>query len=134
MSGGIGHNSGSLTVEELPVSIQDIAEALGMKIVVKLVEHFGGVELRIPHNLKPDHKLMVLGREDAEALCNFCPEDTILVPVCLDKKRLKKQVHDLEQRGLKRWEIARQLRISQRHVRRLANAKSKDTRQIDMFG
>lgn len=129
----IGHNSGVTDIESLPNSIRDIAETLGMTIVFKLVEHFAGVELRIPHTLKPDHKLMVLGKDHAEALCAFCPEDTILVPMSLDRKRIARQVKALEGKGLKRWEIARELGITQRHVRRLANSGSVPSNQIDMF-
>lgn len=130
----MGHNSELPDLDVLPSSVQDIAETLGIRIVFKLVSHFGGVELRIPHKLKPDHKLMVLGLEDAEALCQFCPAETILVPITLDRRRLAKQVNQLASRGFKRWEIARELKISQRHVRRLANGEPQNTNQIDMFG
>lgn len=117
----------------LPVSVRELAETLGLGIVIKLVEHFGGVELRIPHKLSANHKLMKLGLEHAEALCEYCPEDTILVPVSLDRKRLKSRVNLLADKGLKRWEIALELGITQRHVRRLANGATANTNQIDMF-
>lgn len=68
----MGHNSGLPDLEALPKSIRDIAETLGMGVVFALVEHFGGVELRIPHKLKPDHMLMVLGETYAQMLCDFC--------------------------------------------------------------
>lgn len=130
----IGHNSDMPDIEALPKSIRDIAETLGMTIVFQLVEHFGGVELRIPHSLKPDHMLMVLGEEHAKMLCRYCPEDTIHVPMSLFGKRLKKQIDALEERGFKRWQIARELNISQRHVRRLANTEPKNSNQPDLFG
>lgn len=118
----------------LPASVRDIAETLGLEIVIKLVEHFGGVELRIPHKLHDTHKLMVLGIDHAQALCEYCPEDTILVPMSLSPSQNRQAVQKLEQEGLKRWEIARELGITQRHVRRLANSSPKDDpRQISMF-
>lgn len=117
----------------LPASIRDIAETLGLEIVIKLVEHFGGVELRIPHKLHDKHKLMVLGLDHAQALCEYCPEDTILVPVSLTARPNTKTVQQLEDQGLKRWEIARELGITQRHVRRLANSSYEDPDQMNMF-
>lgn len=117
----------------LPASVRDIAETLGLEIVIRLVEHFGGVELRIPHKLHPDHKLMVLGLDHAQALCEYCPGDTILVPVSLTARTNSKSVQDLEDKGLKRWEIARELGITQRHVRRLANSSCEDPNQMSMF-
>lgn len=113
--------------------MQDIADACGLGIVIALVDNFGGLELRIPHSLTDDHKLMVLGRIQAEALCSYCPGDTIHVPITLDRKRLKRQVDDLETKGFNRQEIARELGISQRHVRRLANKEGPDDGQLDMF-
>jgi hypothetical protein len=130
----IGHNSGDYDTASLPSSVQDIAETLGLAIVINLVEHFAGVELRIPHKLKPDHKLMALGKDQAEALCDFCPEDTILVPISLTKRNLHREVTALQGRGMKRWEIARELNVTQRHVRRIANKEPPpDDRQLDMF-
>lgn len=120
-------------IDDLPKGIRDIAEVLGLGLTARLVAHFGGVELRIPQKLHPEHKLMALGEEDARALCEFCPGDTILVPVSLDRQRLAARVRELEGHGLKRWQIARKLGISQRHVRRLANGSPPDNRQGSLF-
>ena len=130
----IGHNSRAVLSDALPASMQDIADAFGLGMVIALVDNFGGLELRIPHRLTDDHKLMVLGRIQAEMLCDTYAGDTIHVPLTLDRKRLKRQVDDLQAKGFKRQEIARELGITQRHVRRLANAEPPpDDRQLDMF-
>jgi len=52
----------------------------------------------------------------------------------LNRRRLRKEVLTLEAKGWKRREIARELGIHQRSVRRLANAQIKDANQMDMFG
>jgi hypothetical protein len=129
----IGHNSQSSPYASLPVALQEMADVLGLRVVIALVEHFPGIELRIPHKLKDDHKLMVLGRDNAVALCEYCPEDTIHVPMSLDRKRLTREIENLSQQGLKRWQIAGKLGISQRHVRRLANKSPPDDGQFDLF-
>lgn len=126
-------NEGINDFSGLPASVRDIAETLGLEIVIKLVEHFGGVELRIPHKLHDSHKLMVMGIDHATQLCEYCPEDTIFVPVSLNARPNTRTVQQLEDQGLKRWEIARELGITQRHVRRLANSSYEDPDQINMF-
>lgn len=134
----IGHNSIQAHDQALPAGVQDIADVFGLGMVFALVEHFGGRELRIPHKLKSDHELLALGQTRALQLCEFCPEDTINVPISLDRhrvsKRLKRNVDELSKQGFKRGEIAQKLGITQRHVRRLANRGSGvDPRQMDLF-
>ncbi len=81
--------------DDLPVSVQDIAEALSLRVVIKLIENFGGVELRVPHKLKDNHKLIKLGLEDAQALCTYCPGDTIHVPKSLNHATLPNGLRNL---------------------------------------
>lgn len=129
----IGHNSGAAVIDGLPASMQEIAEILGAGIVFALVEHFGGTEVKVPYKFREGHKLEVLGQQQAEMLCHFFPEKKLDVPLTLDRKKLKRQVDDLALRGFKRAEIARELNITQRHVRRLANKAPPDEEQYDLF-
>ena len=130
----IGHNSRSLNINTLPASMQGIADTLGLGVVLALVDNFPGLELRVPHRLRDNHQLMALGQVQAEMLCAHYGGDTIHVPLTLDRSRLKRQVDDLQAKGLKRQEIAKELGITQRHVRRLANRDDPpDDRQFDLF-
>lgn len=132
--GKIGHNLG-IDAARLPASVRDLAEALGLPLVLELVKHFGGCEIHVPVKLSADHKLQALGPANARALVAYCPGERLLVPVSLDKRFLRRSVVALERRGLKRWQIARELNISQRHVRRLANVRrERSQKQMDMFG
>lgn len=117
------------TIARLPASIQDVAETLGLELVFKLVKHFGGVELKVPHKLTPAHPLMVLGEHDAQAVCRFVGGGILYVPMMSPSRR--REVLAMEAAGKTRWEIARALGMSQRHVRRLANGQ--DDRQLDLF-
>ena len=129
----IGHNSKAVSIEGLPVSMQEIAEALGASIVFSLVEHFGGTEIKVPYALKDGHRLEAIGRDQAEMLCHMFPEKKLHVPITLDRTKLKRQIDELEARGWKRWQIARELHITQRHVRRLANRRPPDEGQLPLF-
>jgi len=115
----------------LPVSLRDIAETLGLPIVLKLVEHFGGTEVKFPKYPGDEHPvLQVLGIEDGRALCDFLSGGTVYVPLCKPRGASRKEVLALEKEGKGRREIARLLGVSQRHVRRMANEKSKNHREI----
>jgi hypothetical protein len=129
----IGHNSRSMQSSAIPESMQDIAEVLGAGIVFALIEHLGGTEIKVPYKLREGHRLEAIGRPQALMLCEYFPERKIHIPLNLDRSRLKLQVDELEKRGLKRREVARELGITQRHVRRLANKEPPDERQLDMF-
>lgn len=113
-----------ISIDDFPGSIRDIAEVLGLKMALKLIIHFGGVELRIPHKLKDESRLMVLGEVDAKNLCAYCPQETILVPVNLPISASASNIaliRQFETLGFKRWEMGRLLGLTQRHVRRIAN-------------
>ncbi|WP_146010355.1 hypothetical protein [Acidimangrovimonas sediminis] len=116
-----------------------MADALGVKLVLELMQAFGGRELWIPKSAGPDHELAkVLGEEPANALCKFIGNTAIYIPHGKAGQVLR-NVHELEARGLKKGQIARELGISQRHVRRLANGdaghggRHRDPRQDDLF-
>lgn len=128
-----GHNSHQATIDALPLSMQHIADALGLGVVFALVEHFGGTEIAIPKTIKKDHFLMAMGEGNAKALCDYCSGEFISVPIALGpKKNKKREVDALVKRGLNAREIARELGITQRHVRRMRNLKTDDD-QTNMF-
>ena len=124
--------SRALSLTKMPKSVAEMTDVLGLRLVVKLVEHFGGVELKIPRTLHEGHPLMILGQEDAGALCEYAGSDTILVPVSLMTGQRGELIAKLEKMGFTRWQIAREIGICQRHVRRLANGNKND-RQGELF-
>lgn len=128
-----GHNSHQATIDALPFSMQHIAEALGLGVVFALVEHFGGTEVPVPKKIKKNHALLVMGDDNARALCGYCPGEFISVPISLGpKKNRKREVDALISRGYKHREVARELGITQRHVRRMASRSLSDS-QPNMF-
>lgn len=117
---------------DIPTSLIDVAEQLGLQVVVDLIEHFGGLEVKFPVRPRADHPIIkALGEDAGHALCEFLGGQSIYVPHNRAGST-KADVLALEARGLDRGEIARLLRISQRHVRRIANRQD-DDRQADLF-
>lgn len=118
----------------LPSSLLDIAETLGLRVALKLMQAFGGQEVRFPKRPAPDHAIIkALGEEDGRALCMFLSGEMIYIPHGRARRSAREDVRALEAKGHSRAEIAKALGISQRHVRRAANGAARDHRQGDLF-
>lgn len=119
---------------DLPESLIDIAETLGIGVAIKLIEHFGGLEVKFPPFPPADHPVIkALGETDGYALCSLLSGTRIYVPHGRPRRSVKSDVRALEAQGLDRAGIARELGISQRHVRRVSNANDPDPAQLSFF-
>ncbi|WP_439604266.1 helix-turn-helix domain-containing protein [Shinella sp.] len=115
----------------IPASLIDVAETLGLRVALKLLQEYAGIEVPVPKRPDDTHPfILALGKEDGYALCNMLGGGTLYVPN--RKKGAKRDVLALHAAGKSREEIARILGISQRHVRRVANQDK--PRQGDLFG
>lgn len=123
-----------VSLEGVPQSLVDVAETFGLQVVFLLMEHFGGLDVQFPRNPPDDHPLVqALGQETGREVSHFLTGATIYIPHARGKTT-QRAIMKLEKAGLDRSEIARTLGISQRHVRRVANAGGKsDPNQLDMF-
>jgi len=120
--------------ENLPMSLVDVAETLGMGAAMALMQAFGGQEIKFPKNPGPDHPIIkALGETDGHAVCRFLAGCLIYVPHGRTRRSARQDILALEAKGLGRREIARILGLSQRHVRRAANQPSSDPAQRDLF-
>lgn len=119
--------------DDLPASLIDVAETLGMRVAIALIENFGGLDVKFPINPKPDHPVLkALGETDGRALCTFLSGQQMYVPHTRHARSSRAAIHKLEASGMGRAEIARALGLSIRHVRRMSNS-SADQRQGDLF-
>lgn len=127
-------DQGPARFEDLPDSLVDVAETLGLKVALELMRHFGGLEVKFPVRPKSDHAVIkALGERDGLALCQFLGGQAIYVPRRRSAGAVGADIQRLEKQGLDRGEIAKLLGLSVRHVRRVANRDFKDTRQRDLF-
>lgn len=121
-------------VEDLPKSLIDVAETLGLGVAVKLMQAFGGQEVKFPKAPSDDHPIIkALGLDDGRALCQFLGGFQIYVPHGRNRRSARAEVLKLQAAGHDRREIARLLGLSQRHVRRAANAPASNSNQPDLF-
>ncbi|XHE13659.1 helix-turn-helix domain-containing protein [Agrobacterium deltaense] len=110
------------SVKNLPESLQDVAETVGIGVALKLIAHFGGTEIKFPKKPADDHPVLVaLGKEDGKAVCQLLAGDFIYIPHGRPRRSVRADVLELERQGKNRAAIARMLGISQRWVREVAN-------------
>ncbi|MFB2531014.1 helix-turn-helix domain-containing protein [Paracoccus sp. p3-h83] len=122
-------------IDDLPASLVDVAETLGLRVALSLIQNYGGTEVKFPVRPRPDHPVIkALGEVDALALCEFLGGQQIYVPHARPARSRRPEVLDLAERGLSRAEIARRLGLSQRYVRGIINRSDEDDGQLTLFG
>lgn len=104
---------------DIPSSLHDLAETLGLGVALKLMQHFGGTEVIFPKR-PSDELVALLGDDKASDVCHFLGGTHVYIPHGRAQRR-REEVASLAAAGRSRREIARTLGVSQRHVRRLAN-------------
>ncbi|PZO64624.1 MAG: hypothetical protein DI498_10900 [Paracoccus denitrificans] len=120
-------------MDELPTSLVDVGETLGLNVAQLLIQNFGGLEVKFPVKPRPDHAVIkALGEVDGYALCEFLGGQQIYVPHARAPRTRLADVRALQTQGLDNAEIARRLGISQRWVRALINQRPDDT-QLSLF-
>ncbi|BCH58537.1 hypothetical protein GOZ89_23805 [Agrobacterium vitis] len=123
----------SISVSDLPHSLRDVAETLGLDVALKLIGSFGGQEIKFPKRPHDGHPVIAaLGKDAGYALCEFMSGGMIYVPHTRSRRSIRLDVLALEKSGKERGEIARILGVSQRHVRRMANRPGNPD-QFDLF-
>jgi hypothetical protein len=105
-------------------TLDDVARSVSADLARLLLACYPGVEVRIPHKLKPTHHFVEnLGWKNALLLCAYMPEDTLNVPLRPFSKTLRNdRIRELLEAGACRRDMALELGITQRHVRRLISA------------
>lgn len=107
---------------DLPTSLLDVAETLGLRVALALMAHFGGRDVKFPREPGPDHEVVkALGEQDARALCAFLSGQQVYIPHNRTRRSHRPAVLDMQARGMTRAQIASALGLSERHVRWLAN-------------
>ena len=116
----------------MPASIEEIAETIGMRLALKIVQTYGGMEIKFPKNPHDQHAvILALGKEDGYEVCKYMGGSLLSVPHCRPPRSMKADIRRLEAEGLSRGEIARRLGITQWWVREVANAPPSN--QFDLF-
>ncbi|MFW5499609.1 MULTISPECIES: RNA helicase [unclassified Maridesulfovibrio] len=113
-----------------PPLLQELADTIGREPALVLAEELGGVSEYIPQTAKPSHKLAkLLGMERMGILCETYGGMWMTIPrgVNLDPKKPQIQKMLGQKSGR---DIARELGVSERYVRRVANEAPKSEQSM----
>ncbi len=112
-----------LTLDDLPESLRDVVELIGLAATLNLVEHFGGlIALYVPREIEPDHPIAAaIGITAARKLAVHYGTDCLRnIPLCVAGLR---RIRDAEIRrrspGESAASLAREFAITERHVWRI---------------
>ena len=111
-----------ISMDAVPQSLLDIAEAFGMEVVQKLIEYFGGTDVKFPKHPADDHKVLkVLGVEEGRKLCFFLSGQKFYVPSNKNNGGKRRRAEALLAQNSTMDEVARELLVSTRQLRRIVN-------------
>lgn len=123
----------------LPPVAREIADAIGFEAATRLIEHWGGTRLCVPHRLDGEHELArILGREAASGLVTHYRGETIQVPraAAAMREALYRQIVREYDGGEKTArQLAREHRVTERWIYYLvARARQRQpSPQTDLF-
>lgn len=106
-------------IEELPQSLVDVAEVVGLAATLALVEHAGGVRIYVPERLDDDHRLVTwLGAPAAAQLSEAFAMEELVVPRCAEALRRvrNRQMRRERDQGAKPAELALRYGLTERQV------------------
>lgn len=122
-----------IDIDELPESLRDLTDIIGLESTLKLATLFPGVPLYIPSHSRADHPIAtVIGEEKFSKLVYYYEGDTIKLAKidAVDRQIRHKRVRILKERGMTNREIAIELKYSQRHIERLVSKMNLNDRYI----
>lgn len=128
-----------LNIEDLPESLRDVVELIGLTATLNLVENFGGhIALSVPREIEPDHPIAIaIGITAARKLSAHYGGDRLRnIPLCVAGLR---RIRDAEIRrragGETAVALAREFSMTERHVWRILAgvADSVEDQQSSLF-
>lgn len=116
----------------LPPLAREIAEVIGLDGLMRLVKHYGGIVIRVPG--RGDLKQILTPEQYKEFTHNFRNEKLAIPRLQAQQVELAMaETERLDELGMTRAEIARQLGITERAVYNRLASRKKDDRQTELF-
>lgn len=127
-----------------PDGLRRIADVIGPELALRLAEHDGGLDkVYVPRSPRANHPWMeLLGEQALAKLARALGGDRIDIPRGTHIALKKRRIIDLAASGISHRQIAREVRVGERYVRRVLAAgdvpvvkrgKPEDPRQLKMF-
>lgn len=85
---------------QLPGSLGEVVDAIGIDAALRLVEQLGGTRLYVPERMTPNHPVVaLLGHKHAYTLASQFGGDQIILPRCVAAMRALRDTAIREQRS-----------------------------------
>lgn len=105
--------------QELPQSLTEVLEVIGLPSTIKLVKEYGGTRIFVPSRLKAQHKLAnLLGFEHAQRLSQYFAGESLSIARAANAIRAKRN-KDIARRydeGETTPSLAREYQLTERQV------------------
>jgi hypothetical protein len=108
-----------LDIEQLPGSLGDVVDAIGVDAALRLVECLGGTRLYVPERMTPEHPIVaLLGHKNAYALANQFGGDQIILPRCVAAMRAIRDatIRELRSGGVSTKRLALNHGLTERQI------------------
>lgn len=114
-----------------PVELQPLAQVLGEAGLLKLIETFGGTELKVPKGARGIGKLAAaIGEVAARALSEARGGETLRVPLA---RNWRARVYFAAPRSMSQREIARKLGATESAIYNMLRTFKDNHKQRDLF-
>ncbi len=106
-----------LDVDDLPESMAEVVEVIGLPAALRLAEGLPGVRVYVPERASEDHRLVeILGREAADRLCSHYATENLYIPRCIHAIRAVRNLAIYRQRHIGAATLAMRYGLTDRQV------------------
>lgn len=99
--------------------MEDIVAICGEQVALELMKVLPGIEIKVPRDWTPDNPLSRLKRETAEVIIRNLAGNKFYVPTRSGRSNKRALARQLSEHGMNTIDIALELEVSERYVRRL---------------
>lgn len=127
----------AIRLDDLPDTLRDVAERIGLPATLALVERWGGIRVFVPRadNLGDAHPLaQALGMEAARRLAEYCDGSEIAVPRAANAlRRLRDEAIRAGRGEIPAARLAREHGLTERQIYAIWSTESVDDGQAALF-
>jgi len=107
-----------LRIEDLPQSICDLTQQIGLAATMKLIQQYGGTRLYLPKTLSPKHELLQLvGLTAARAIVGHFDDDRPHIPLASHAlRRARNRAICVQAENISTPHLARQYGLHERSI------------------
>lgn len=126
----------NIPAEQLPQSLHEIVDVIGVSATLKLVQAYPGIKLWIPADVDPEHNVAVLlGHAKARLLSERFKRTQIEIPRCVDAVRAARdaEIRRRYDNGETQSALALEYELTERRVREIVSKRGRNRDQLSLI-